>query len=282
MKTFALVQCPGVRFMLYLLVTYLAWLAALNLFWQDRIIFPRHIIPPSAGIPFYEPTHIIRLDIERGGQVEGWFMPVASATTETPAPAVIFFHGNGEIIDYLDDIVAGYHRLGYSVLLPEYRGYGRSDGKPSQRAICSDARRFYDALTQRPDVDASRIVFHGRSLGGGVAAQLALERKPAALILQSVFKSVASMAWRVGAPPFLVRHPFYTDRAVAQLNVPILIFHGTRDEIIPVSHGRRLRRLAPHAVYIEYDAGHNDFPGRGREERYWTDIREFLDRPLRR
>jgi len=264
--------------MIYLVLGYIAWCAALYFYGQDKILFPRSFAPPPRPTPYSSDTVVVRLDIERGGQVEAWFIPTPGVSAQKPGPVVVFFHGNGEIIDYLDDIIAGYHRLGCSVFLPEYRGYGRSAGKPSEKAICADAIRFYDELIQRADVDKSRIVFSGRSLGGGVAAKLATQRKPAALILQSTFKSVASMAWRVGAPPFLVRHPFRTDRAVAGLDVPMLIFHGTRDSIIPVRHGRKLRDLAPHAVYVEYNCMHNNFPGNGNEETYWQEIGKFLRR----
>lgn len=266
---------PWFRAMIYLVAAYVAWLALL-FFWQDRMMFPRQMTAPPRPVPYSQQTVVISLDIGHGGKVESWFIPAPGATASNPRPAVVFFHGNAEIIDWLDDIIAGYHRLGCSVLLPEYRGYGRSSGRPSQKAICSDAVRFYDELIKRDDVDRSRIVFHGRSLGGSIAAAVATQRKPAALLLQSTCASVAGLAWRFGAPPFLVRNPFRTDRVVARLDVPLLIFHGTRDEIIPVSHGRRLRDLAPKAACIEYDCGHNDFPGPGNDETYWSDIAKFL------
>jgi hypothetical protein len=267
----------GFRAMIYLIAAYVAWLVLL-FFWQDRMMFPRHVTAPPRPIPYSKETAAITLEIAGGGQVQSWFIPAPGATAQNPRPVVVFFHGNAEIIDWLDDVIEGYRGLGCSVFLPEYRGYGRSDGRPSEKAICADAVCFYDELIKRPDVDKSRIVFYGRSLGGGVAAAVAALRKPAALILQSTFKNVAGMACRFGAPPFLVRNPFRTDRAIAKLDVPVLIFHGARDEIIPVTHGRRLRDLASRAVYIEYDCGHNDFPGPGNENAYWFAIKKFLSR----
>ncbi len=93
------------------------------------------------------------------------------------------------------------------MLLCEYRGYGRSGGVPEQAGITSDMIAFYDLLAKREDVDAARIYAHGRSLGAGVAAQLAAKRPAAGLILESPFKSAASFALRLGAPGFLVRAP---------------------------------------------------------------------------
>jgi hypothetical protein len=245
-------------------------------FQQDRILFPGDPYATGPFAPYSTDTVVLRLPIEQGGQAVAWFVPAPGVNNQEPGPVVIFFHGNAETIYFLDRIIEGYHRLGCSVLLPEYRGYGESSGNPSQRAIGLDAVRFYDELIKRADVDRARIVFHGRSLGGGVAADLAMRRRPSALILQSTFASVTSMARRYAYPPFLVRNPFRTDRAVARLDVPLLIFHGTRDEIIPVSHGRRLRDLAPKAAYIEFDCGHNDFPGPGNDATYWSDIAKFL------
>jgi hypothetical protein len=114
-------------------------------------------------------------------------------------------------------------------------------------------------------------------LGGGVAAQLAARRKPAALILQATFTSVASMAHQYGVPQSLARHPFRTDRVLPTLDVPILILHGTHDKIIPVRHGRTLAELVPDAKYIEYDCDHLNFPGPGNGRTHWQNIRSFLE-----
>jgi len=262
----------------YVAAAYIAWCAVLY-FYQDKMIFPADMAPPPgpAAVRSTVPVTRLQLDLETGGRVEAWYIPAPEVSLENPGPAVVFFHGNAEIIDYQDHIVGGYRRLGCSMLLPEYRGYGRSAGKPSEKALVADAVRFYDQLVTREDVDASRIVFHGRSLGGGVAAQLAARRKPAALILESTFRSLAIMAHEYFVPSFLARHPLRTDRVVPEIDVPLLILHGANDTIIPVTHGRKLRDLAPPGtIYVEYDCGHNDFPGRGNRDAYWNQIAKFL------
>lgn len=137
-----------------------------------------------------------------------------------------------------------------------------------------DAGRFYDWLAARPEVDTGRIVLHGRSLGGAVAAQVAATKPCAALVMESTFTSVASMAWTIGAPPFLVRHPFRTDRVLPTLGTPVLLMHGKEDTIVPPSHSRRLKELCPGAMLVELAGGHNDFPrDRGG---YWAAIDGFL------
>jgi len=241
---------------------------------QDWVIFPRHraLDPPEHPPIFVETQLTIKLD--GGGDVFAWFIPALGATAENPAPVVIFFHGNGEVVGYEDEIILGYRTMGVSVLLPEYRGYGPAAGRPSEKGILDDAVRFYDELVKRPDVDASHVVFHGRSLGGGFAAGLAARREPCALILESTFTSVVSMAGKYLVPAFLVRHPMRIDRVLRTIKVPVLIFHGTRDRIIPVSHGRKLKALVPDATYIEYDRGHIDLTG---HEGYWREVQHLLE-----
>ena len=265
------------RIMIYLILVihvYVAWCVILYSY-QDRLVWPTNLAQPQAAKP--ENAEVVSLPID-GGTVESWFIPAKPDESGKPAPTVIYFHGNAELIDGQDRIVQGYGKIGISVFLPEFRGYGRSAGKPSEKEIAADMIRFYDRLIRRPDVDPSRIVLHGRSVGGGVAADLAMRRTPAALILESTFSSIAAMALKFGAPPFLLKHPFRTDRVVEGLDVPMLILHGTRDTVVPISHGRRLHTLARRATYIEYNSDHNDFPGEGNDEAYWREVQAFLAR----
>ena len=140
----------------------LAWWGLLYTM-QTRMMFPADMAPrPAAHLPAN--VAVLKLDID-GGRVEAWFHPAPDASPEHPAPVVMLFHGNAEIIDEQDDAVGFYRGLGCSVLLPEFRGYGRSAGQPSQAAIRADALRFYDMMIQRPDVDRARIAFFGCSVG---------------------------------------------------------------------------------------------------------------------
>ncbi len=264
------------RVLAFLVLFYVAWCATLY-FYQDRLLFPRDLAPDPLPLLYDRTTVELEREVPGVGRVVAWFMPVHGSGPKRPAPLVIFFHGNAELIDYQSRIVEGYRGLGVSVLLPEYRGYGRSAGEPSERAIVADAVYFYDEIIKRPDVAASRIIFHGRSLGGGPAAALAKERRPDALVLESTFSSVSAMASKYYAPSFLVKNSFHSDRVVASLDVPTLIFHGARDNIIPVDHGRRLRDAALRGTYVEYDCMHNDFPGSDNEEMYWNEIIQLLE-----
>lgn len=254
---------------------YAAWCAALYLA-QDRMMFPTHLLGPGLRAP---PSGFVSIVIEpeEGGRpvkVEAVYAPAPGASPARPAPLLVFFHGNAEQVDDQYDLAGAWRSRGFGVLLFEYRGYGRSTGTPSQRHFVADARAIYDLVAARPEVDPTRIILHGRSVGGAVAAQLAAVRPAAGVITESAFVSVPAVASRFLAPPFLIRNPFRTDRALAEFGGPVLLLHGLQDEIIGVSHGRRLHRALPNSTLVELAGGHNDFP---RDPgAYWSAIDAFL------
>jgi fermentation-respiration switch protein FrsA (DUF1100 family) len=263
------------RFAALLGLTYIVWLGALFTL-ESKLVYPREL----AGPPLQDdliPGEVERVWLDRDGvRIEAWFLPSGSPR---PAPAVIFFHGNAELIDHNLELAEEYRDRGVSALLVEYRGYGRSGGSPSQKAIVGDAVAAYDWLREKPGVDPERIMLHGRSLGSGVAAQLAKERPLAALILESPFVSIASFASAYGAPSFLVRNPYRTDQVLPTLTCPILLLHGRQDEIIPFAHAERLKELAPAAKLVELTGGHND--ALSNQPAYWEAIETVL-RDIRR
>lgn len=251
---------------------YAAWLSVLWIM-QDSMLFPRSLAGPPAPGP---PTGVESIWIEtEQGRVEAWFW-TAPGTDAAPRPLLVFFHGNGELMDGCLDVAGEWRRRGFNVLLPEYRGYGRSAGTPGESAIVADSLKLVAVALDRPEVDPAGLVFHGRSLGAGVAAQVAirLRQRPHALILQSAFTSVASFASGLLAPQWLVRSPFRTDEALGEFPGRVLILHGAHDEVVPVSHGRRLHRLIPGSTYAELPGHHNDFPL--DEKAYWRAIQSFL------
>jgi len=156
----------------------------------------------------------------------------------------------------------------------EYPGYGRSAGSPSQKSITQTFLAAYDALSNRKDVDPSRIILFGRSLGGGAVCALAARRPSAALILMSTFTSARAFAKRYLAPSFLVRDPFDNLAVVKNYPAPVLILHGRRDTVIPFSHGVELHRAARQGTLIAYEAGHNDCPPDWKV--FWRHVRSFL------
>ena len=239
---------------------------------QRHILFPgQHMDPPSAAIS--------ALDVERYwlstsvGLVEAWYLP-AGDTRTGPGPALIFTHGNAEFIDsWIEDFDIA-RELGLGVMLVEYPGYGRSAGKPSQTTISESVVAAYDTLAARNDVDASRIIAYGRSLGGGAASELVGERQVAALILQSTFTSTRAFAKGLMLPSVLVRDPFDNLARITSYAGPVLVAHGTRDDQIPYDHAVTLVQAASNGVLLSYDCVHNDCPPDWPE--FWTAVTAFL------
>jgi fermentation-respiration switch protein FrsA (DUF1100 family) len=238
------------------------------------VLFPRYLLRPrpnaDADVRGLEKLGIVTSD----GKVEAWFLPADRQDRAAKAPLVIFAHGNGELIEDWPDALDTYRRLGVHVLLPEYRGYGHAAGDPSERAIVHDFVRFYDLAVLREDVDPRRVVLHGRSLGGGVVCALARQRTAAALVLESTFTSIPGVAAKWHVPSVLIEDRFESANVVASLDAPILIFHGTRDRVVPYDHGATLARIAKRARLVTYECDHNDLPR--LQDGYWKDIARFL------
>ncbi len=261
---------PPMKWLTLAVVALLAWAGAILLL-QRSVLFPRHAISPPGTPPEGGERWWIDTD---AGRTEALFLPGHGTSADKPGPLVVFTHGNAELIDYWIDGMAPYRRAGVNVLLPEYRGYGRSDGRPSQRALASDASAFLERALARPEVDPERLVLHGRSLGGGVVCDLAKGHPPAAMVLQSTFESVASMAWQtLLVPRFLILDPMDNLAAARALNAPLLVIHGRHDEVIPFPHGQSLAAAARDGRLIEKDSGHNDMP---MDSTYWNEVLGFL------
>lgn len=212
------------------------------------------------------------LDVEDGARIEAIYLPAASGSP--PGPAVIFAHGSESRIEESIAMLAPYRRMGLAVLLPEYRGYGGSGGRPGEAEILGDFVHFFDRLVDRPEIDGARVVLHGRSLGGGVVAALSDRRRAAALVLESTFTSVPDLGSRWGAPMFAFTDRFDTREVLMRSSTPALILHGVDDEHVPFRHAVELHRVAWDSRLVAYHAGHGDLPR--TEAAYWSRIRAFL------
>jgi hypothetical protein len=241
---------------------------------QRQMIFPRsHIGYAPVALPDNLPIEKIWLTIP-GASVESWYIPPTGGPSNGRRPVLIFAHGNAERIDVCTGELMPFTALGIGVLLVEYPGYGQSTGTPSQKSITAAFIAAYDMLAARLDVDPSKIVFYGRSLGGGAVCALAAKRSAAALILASTFTGIRAMASRYLVPGFMVRDPFDNLTVVREFSGPVLIVHGRYDDIIPFHHGTTLQKAARRATLLAYDCGHNDCPPNA--ERFWRDIANFL------
>jgi uncharacterized protein len=193
-----------------------------------------------------------------GKRLHGWYFP-----PPRNGPVILFCHGNGGNISHRLENVAGLLRMGLGVFIFDYRGYGRSEGKPSEKGIYADGLAAYDTLIDKERISPDAVVAFGHSLGGAVALEVALKRKVRAVIIESAFTSLREMARNMGLfsliAPLLPAHYDNLGR-IERLQAPVLIFHGTEDEIVPFSMGRELfdRANQPKFFHPIQSAGHND------------------------
>jgi len=209
--------------------------------------------PADAGLAF-EDVELVTADSVR---LHAWWIPAGGAAGH----AVIVCHGNaGTVADRLDHARL-FHRMGLGVLLFDYRGYGRSGGRPSEAGTYRDMDAAVAFLARR-GIAAASTVFFGESLGGAVAIEAATRHRPAAVIVESTFTSIAAMA-RVHypfVPGFLVTRVRYDSLArIPELGCPLLVLHSPDDEIVPFAMAERLLGAAPGPKrLVRLAGGHND------------------------
>ncbi|WP_431958379.1 alpha/beta hydrolase [Nocardia lijiangensis] len=194
---------------------------------------------------------------EDGETLHAWWLPA-----RRPIGHVLFAHGNAGNLGDRVAIFALLVAAGFDVLAFDYRGYGRSTGRPSEHGTYLDARAAREALLARPEVDPDRVLYLGKSLGGGVLLELAEVHPPAGLVLMSTFTGLRDAAGAIY--PFLPR-PLIPDaypslRRIGSLAAPVLIMHGDRDELLPLRNAERLYAAAsePKRLVVVPGAGHND------------------------
>lgn len=239
---------------------------------QRTLIYPVHAIPETVPI---SDNSIEKSFINIGkNKSEVWFLPPVNPESDK-FPVLIIAHGNASLIDFWPGLLQIPRKMGLAALLVEYPGYGRSDGNVSQENITEAFKRAYENLLKRPDIDTSKIIFLGRSLGGGVVCSLAEHYQPAAMILLSTFTSVKSFAGRFLLPSFLVKDPYNNADLLHKYKGPLLLAHGRADQVIPFKHAQKLRRIRPDAFWIEYPTDHNFTPPDWNE--FWQQVALFLN-----
>ena len=194
---------------------------------------------------------------------------------------LVWFHGNaGNISNRVDNLAELHSRLGMNIFIFDYRGYGKSEGSPSEEGIYRDARAALAYLQARPEPAPQQIVYFGRSLGAAVAIGLAGQQPPAGLVLVAPFTSLGDMA-RIVYPylplKWLLGNRYNSAARISQLHQPVLIMHGDQDEIVPLSQGDKLLEAAnpPKRFQVLPGAGHNDtYSAAG--DIYWHALSEFL------
>ena len=243
---------------------------------QEQLIFPRQPLADGDrhAVRMLPGATEIELTAKDGTRLHGWLRHTVEETS--PRGLVIYFGGNAEEVSgqiYDAELLAPWSLASFN-----YRGYGLSEGRPSEKALVADALAIYDLLARREDVDTNRIVIFGRSLGSGVAVPLAASRPVCAVVLVSPFDSLRSIAGK--QYPFvpvslLLEHPFDSLARAPGIGTPLLVIAGGRDRLIPPAYSRRLHDAwaGPKRWVRIPEADHNDIHTRPE---YWPAIREFL------
>jgi uncharacterized protein len=240
---------------------------------QDALIFHRQPIDEGrrAQIATAHPQVAdLWLAAADGVRVHAWHI-------KSGAPLLIYFGGNAEEVSWMIP-AASTEVPGASWLLMDYRGYGQSEGSPSEKALVADALALYDHAAKLPGVDPKRIYVFGRSLGSGVAVALAAQRPLAGLILATPYDSLASVAkryyWYLPVD-LMLKHRFDSIAFAPDLKVPLLCLIAERDEVIPPAHAERLfdAWAGPKRELLLQAAGHNTTDA---HPLFWPSIREFL------
>ena len=208
--------------------------------------------PTDIGLE-YENLNLITVDNEN---IHAWYIPAKTSTAKT----VLFFHGNAGNISHRLETIKIYNDLGFNFLILDYRGFGISTGKPSELGTYLDADAAWEYLIKEQKLEPKNIIIAGRSLGGGIAAELAKKVRPALLILESTFTSMTEVSAK--HYPFMptgliVKHEYETYEKLKDIHCPIVFVHSKNDEVIPYEHSQRNFELANEPKqFIELRGGH--------------------------
>lgn len=247
------------------------------MWFEEKLIFPAPRYPQGDWQPRQFAYEEARFAATDGTPLHGWYMTHPEARGE-----LVYFHGNADCVAkagaYIDWLRTRYR---VNVLVWDYRGYGKSGGAPHEAGILADARAALDWVVERSGKSPAEIVYVGRSLGGAVAIDLAVERGAAALVLQNTFTSLPDVAavhyWWLPVRK-LMRTQFDSLAKIAAYRGPVLVSHATDDEIVPFDQGRRLFEAAPgpKEFFVWPGDGHNQ----AEPDEYDDALEAFLERVL--
>ncbi|WP_414622115.1 alpha/beta hydrolase [Calothrix sp. CCY 0018] len=246
-----------------LILIYLTF-AIIIYFQVEKLIF---LPPPST---YQDTNEIIKLTSEDGTKLSAIHLlnPNAKYT-------ILFAHGNGSDLGTIQPRLKQLKSIGFSVFAYDYRGYGTSEGKPSETNAYKDIDTAYNYLTQELNIPPQQIIAFGSSVGGGSAIDLAARKPVAGLITESTFTSIFKVKVPIKILPF---DKFPNLSKISKVKCPVLIMHGKLDEIVPFYHSEQLFQQAPSpklSLWIE-DAKHNNFPYVAGEK-YPKILKEFIE-----
>jgi len=271
---------PGLKRMLItvvigLVLSYLALVAFVYVRQPKMLYFPTGQIeqtPADIGLSF----DTVTFKTADGLTIAAWYIPAPDARA-----VLLFCHGNAGNISHRLDSIRIFHDLGLSVLIFDYRGYGESEGEPTEKGTYLDAEAAWNFLVKEKGTDPARIVIFGRSLGSAVAAELALRRKAGALVIESGFTSIPDLGrkyYPYMPVSLITRFHYATIDKVSSLALPKLFIHSPEDEIIPFDQGMRLfEKASEPKEFLKLRGDHNEgFFLSG--ELYINGLQQFISR----
>ena len=212
----------------------------------NRLIF----MPPTMSYSLEEEGAV---SFGEEGEYGGFYFPARDAA----APTLLWAHGNAEDAGYVRAVTGQFQEQGFGVMIYDYPGYGRSKGKPSEQGSFDSADAAFHFLTSEQGLDPETIVLLGQSVGSGPSVYLAEKEQAAGLVLISPFKSTFRVATRVKILPWDI---FDNLKRIKAVEMPLLVIHGTVDEVVPVSHGKALfeKDRGEKELLLLEGVGHND------------------------
>jgi fermentation-respiration switch protein FrsA (DUF1100 family) len=231
-------------------------------FFSDRMIF---LPQPST---YQDNNQILKLTTKDGVKISAVYLPNPQAKF-----TILYSHGNAEDLGDSLIILEELRNLGFAVFAYDYRGYGTSQGNPTEKNAYKDIDAAYDYLTQKLGVSPNKIILYGRSVGGGPSVDLASRKPVGGLILENTFVSTFRVVTQITLFPF---DKFNNIEKIKKVRSPVLIMYGKADRVIPYWHGRELFAAAnePKRVLVVETAGHNDFKDAAGKE-YDRALQEF-------
>jgi hypothetical protein len=241
---------------------------------QEQLLFRPVVLSPDYRFRFDHPFEEHFLDTPDGARLNLLFF---KSQLKSSRGLILYFHGNKGNLQRWGQLHADFTERGYDFMVPDYRGYGNSTGKPAERTLFEDARQVYEFARERYPAD--RIVLYGRSLGSGMASFLSAHVRSRSLILETPFDNIKGLFaayLKLEKVPFSPAFNFPNDRHLRMTQVPVLIFHGKRDRVVPFESASRLKeQLKPGDQFVEFPEGNH---GNLRTfEGYQQQLTEWLD-----
>jgi len=250
----------------FLLVLYIKHIESSAVFFPDKKI---EFFPSQVNLAFED----VFFQTADGVKLNGWFIAKPNATY-----TILLFHGNAGNIGHRLDKLLALRQTGVNIFIIDYRGFGKSEGRISEKGLYLDARAAYDYLVEARQIPAAEIILYGESLGSAAAIDLAAKIKVKAIIVEGAFSKGRDMARRMYPfiPDFLFSDSYNSLKKIERIDVPKLFIHGRDDEIVPFELARKLYSLSQEPKeFVEISGGHNS-AFMDSQEKYISAIASFI------